>query len=421
MSLFLTFVVCMVVCCNVLHAQTYNFTAVDKILEDSLAVLGGTGPDDAGGVCLLIHKDGKLIYDRSIALPGKNMSKTRLLPIASASKWVSGAVITALLDRNILSLDHTLSQYFPSVSEEKRGITLRQLFTFTAGFRSNLGPITPCVEDITSTITLAECVDSVLSGKLTTLPGSTLNYGSEGMHVAGRMAEIAFNNMLPSGNCWDSVFTETIARNLEWTRTSWDVRGLYNTDNPRIDGGVLSTAEEYLKLLVMILNRGVYNGRRVIGAEWIDTMLADQTQGARISYTPYLGMEALFPGVSSTRYGIGLWRERVDPVTDTLLEGASQGRFGYSPWIDFQRGYCAVLALKSNSVTSVYPSYMKLKQAIRDVLDATTSVSFADDSAEWRTIGTYDVLGRAVDNNATGALFVVEQCKTSIRCRTMYR
>ena len=401
-----------------LSAQNYDFSAVDQTLQDSLPVLGGTGEADFGGACLLLWKDGRLIYERSLALPGKTMSKTRLIPIASASKWVSGSVMTALLEQGILRLDDSVAQYIPTATGDMRRMTIRQLFSFTSGLRGNAGPITPCVEDVNTKLTLAECVDNILAGKLATTPGSFLNYGSEGMHVAGRMAEVASKLSVPSGSCWDTLFTQTLARPLGWTRTSWDIRGIYDTDNPRIDGGAWSTAEEYMRLLVMILNDGIYNGKRVLGSAWIDSMLADQTRGARIGYSPYMGIASSDP---STKYGIGVWRERIDASNDTLIEGASQGRFGFSPWIDFGRRYCGVLAVKSSSVVDIYPTYVKLKQQIRAALDAVTSVDDEAIDGEWILEGTYDVLGRTVDASAPGLTLRVERNGARIRTVTMFR
>jgi CubicO group peptidase (beta-lactamase class C family) len=397
-------------------AQNYNFSAVDQTLQDSLSVLGGTGDGDFGGACLLLWKDGRLIYERSVALPGKTMPKTRLIPIASASKWVSGAVITALLEQGTLRLDDSVAQYIPTAKGDMRRMTIRQLFSFTSGLRGNAGPFTPCVEDVNAKITLAECVDSILAGKLATQPGAFLNYGSEGMHVAGRMAEVASNLPIASGSCWDSLFTQALARPLGWTRTSWDIRSVYDTDNPRIDGGVWSTAEEYMRLLVMILNDGIYDGKRVLGSQWIDSMLADQTRGARIAYSPYMGIDA---SDANTRYGIGVWRERVDPSNDTLIEGASQGRFGFSPWIDFGRRYCGVLAVKSSSIVDIYPTYIKLKEQIRAALDAVTTVDDEATAGEWTLEGTYDVLGRTVDASAPGLTLRVERNGTRVRTVTV--
>ena len=75
--------------CSTAFAQQYDFSRLDKLLQDSLPTLGGTANEDFGGLTLLVWKNGKLIYDKSLALPGKTMTKTRMMPIASASKWMS--------------------------------------------------------------------------------------------------------------------------------------------------------------------------------------------------------------------------------------------------------------------------------------------------------------------------------------------
>lgn len=397
-------------------AQTYDLSKLDRLLQDSLQVLGGTSPDDFGGVALLVWKDGRLIYDGTYALPGKTFSKTRLVPIASASKWMSGMVITSMMAQGSVSLDDRVEDYIPSAPADKRAMTLRQLFSFTSGLRGNLIAPTPCVEDLNSKLTLAECVDSVLQQPLATPIGSTLNYGSDGMHVAGRMAEVASGLSVTSGSCWDSLFQVHVARPLGLRRTSFDVPLLFDTDNPRIDGGIFSTAEEYLLLTRMVLERGELDGRRIIAERFIDSMLADQTRGAVVGYSPYFGMESRFPGIRNTRYGIGVWRERVDPETGRALEVASQGRFGFSPWVDFERGYCAVLAVKSSSVVDIYPTYMLIKQYIREAIDAVTSVPPSPlDEGSWNVVGHVDVLGRAVDITQRGVVFRIETNGRRIR------
>lgn len=408
---------------STLVAQTYDLSKLDRLLQDSLQVLGGTGPEDLGGVALLVWKDGRLIYEGTYALPGKTFSKTRLVPIASASKWMSGMVITSMMAQGAVSLDDRVEDYIPSAPADKRAMTLRQLFSFTSGLRGNLIAPTPCVEDLNSKLTLAECVDSVLRQPLATPIGSTLNYGSDGMHVAGRMAEVASGLSVTSGSCWDSLFQTHVARPLGLRRTSWDIPLLYDTDNPRIDGGIFSTAEEYLRLTRMVLGRGMLDGERILSEAAIDSMIADQTRGAAIGYTPYLGMEARFPGIKNTRYGIGVWLERVDMQTGRALEVASQGRFGFSPWVDFERGYCAVLAIKSSSVMDIYPTYMLIKQVIREALDAATSVE-EDRSPlaeQWSVLDHVDVLGRTVDTTTRGVVLRIETNGRRIRTTPLWR
>lgn len=403
-------------------AQPYDFTPLDKVLQDSLSSIGGTTADDFGGLCLLIWKDGKLVYEKSLALPGKNMSKTRLMPVASASKWMSGSVITAMLDKGQLRLDDSIAQYLPGTTGSARSATIRQLFSFTAGFQGNLTGPSACVEDLNSKLKLSECVAEIMAGTMPAKPGQVMSYGSDGMQVGGRLAEIASGLNIPSGSCWDTLFARNVAGPLGLKRTSWDVPPIYYTDNPRIDGGVWSNAEEYLILTRMVLGRGMFEGKQVISAAAIDSMLADQTRGAKIVFSPYMQYDSIVPGARETRYGIGVWRERVDNTTGELRECASQGKFGFSPWVDFERNYCAVLAVKSD-LTSMYPGYIKIKQTIRRIFDTPTSVDSEQlDDGTWTLLATYDLLGRRIeDAHASGCLIEVYTNGKINRSKTVMR
>ncbi len=408
--------------CSTAFAQQYDFSRLDKLLQDSLPTLGGTANEDFGGLTLLVWKNGKLIYDKSLALPGKTMTKTRMMPIASASKWMSGAVITSMLDRGLLRLDDSVAQFIPTAKGAARAATFRQLFSFTAGFKGNLTGPTACVEDLNSKVSLGQCVDEVLAAPMPFKPGEVMNYGSDGMQVGGRMAEIASGEKLPSGTCWDSLFSRFVAQPLGMKRTGWDIPPILYTDNPRIDGGVWSNAEEYLLLTRMILGRGAFEGKRVISESAIDSMLADQTRGARIVFSPYMQYDSIVPGIDETRYGIGMWRERVDRSSGELRECSSQGRFGFSPWVDFERDYCAVLAVKSD-LTAMYPSYVKIKQLLRTILDGPTAVGEeTEDMSDWQPAGCFDMLGRRVnDEDARGCVILLSTNGREYRSKLVLR
>lgn len=399
-------------CCVVTHAQP-NFSEVDRILRDSLTKLAGTTAVDGGGVALVIWKldasgkDGAVVFDKSYALQGKTYTSNKLVAIASATKGLSGLVIMGMLDDGLITLDNTIGEIMPEVDASKRDVTVRELFSFTSGLQGNLTGPTPCVENTAYTGTLANCVNDVLQQQLVASPGAMFNYGSDGMHVAGRLAEIKSGLPYASGDVWDSLFVKYVTKPLSLTLTGFDLKGFFETDNPRIDGGAASTANEYLQALIMMLQGGEYKGQRVLSADALQTMMSDQTRGATIGYTPYLQYESLRKGIKNTRYGVGFWRERIDSTTGRALEVASQGRFGFSPWIDFERGYCAVLSVRSD-LTTMYPTYLKLKDDIRQAFDATTGVDenlnddASDDANEephklWELVGFVDVLGRDID------------------------
>lgn len=343
-------------------AAQYDFSAVDRLLQDSLGAIAGTG----GGCGLILIKDGKVIYSRAFALLGKSFSVNSYIPIASASKWLSAGVIMSLVDEGRLSLDDTAGTFLPSFSGEKAGITVRQMFSHTSGLAV---ADAPCLDN--RDVTLAECVDEIAAMESSSKPGRFFYYAGNSMQAAGRIAEIASGLSFPSGNAWDSLFKSRIARPLGLTRTNYD--GLVNSNNPRVPGGAWSSAEEYATYLMMLLDGGEYNGTRILSEKAVAEMLKDQTGGVPIIFSPYM----LYPGIPevdpATRYGIGNWRESVDGQTGRLRESSSQGKFGFSPWIDHDRNMVGVLAVYSD-LTNVIPTYVQLKKLIKQAVDGTSAV-----------------------------------------------
>jgi len=355
-----------------LLSQQYDFSKVDKLLQDSLEILGGTGQSDFGGVCVIVSLGENIVYNKSFNLPGKTVSDTRLMPIASASKWTSGLVIMGLVQDGLLSLDDNCGKFFPNLSAEKASITVRQLFTFTSGYAGNLTGPTACVEDLQFKGTLAECVDDILKEDLSSSPGQFLNYGSNSMHIAGRMAEMASGLLYPSGECWDSLYSKYVKQPLGMTRTGFDVPPIYFTANPRIDGGVYSTALEYVAVPTMLVQNGRYKEEQVLSEENVRIMTSDQTSDATILYSPFMQFLPVDKELAKTRYGIGCWLEKKDPVTNEFIEVASQGKFGFSPFYIKNINVAGVLAVKSNEVAKVYPTYYKLKQLLNEIFTVSS-------------------------------------------------
>ena len=341
----------------------YNFAPVDKLLKDSLSVISGTG----GGCALVIVKDGKTIYSNSFSMPLRSYSADKTVAIASASKWLSAGVIMAMTDTKKLALDDSISKFLSYFNTEKQKITVRQLFSHTSGYGGdNVGDTVLSKKNIS----LDSCVRIISEVPLIFQPGKGFNYGGYGMQVAGRIAEMASGIKLPSGAAWDTLFSMYIAKPLGLINTNYEAYGA--TTNPRVAGGVQSSANEYIKYLVMLLNKGVYNGKQIFTSSAIDEMLKDQTFNVPIMYSPYMkyGYLGLDP---YTRYGIGNWNE-VKDISGNVVESGSQGAFGFSPWIDRKRNLAGVLSVVS-SLEEVMPTYVELRRLIRNIIDSPNSVN----------------------------------------------
>ncbi|MBU7034833.1 MAG: beta-lactamase family protein [Theionarchaea archaeon] len=331
-------------------ASEYNFTLLDTYLARKAP--------EHHGMAIILVKDGNIIYDKGFA----GVTGDTVMPIASASKWLSGGVIMALVDEGVLSLDDRASDYLPRYTGNHGEMTVRQLFSHTSGLPGhNSSTGIPGSDDILSnrSITLAESVDLIAEVELMADPGTQFYYGGLSMQVAGRIAEVA------SGKDWLDLFEERIAHPLGLRET--DFNGLGATRNPRIAGSIQTSAHQYARFLQMLLAEGRYNGHQVLSSEAVHEMLKDQTHGVPIIYSPWQQYEHPLPVAQEVRYGIGCWREVIDE-TGAIKEASSQGAFGFSPWIDVDRNLAGVLAVKSR-LTGVMPLYLEMKEIIRRILD----------------------------------------------------
>lgn len=318
--------------------RQYDFAAIDRLLERAVPRIGSCA-------LLLIH-DGRVVYKKAF---GK-YTEGQIVPIASASKWLSAAVILALADEGRLSLDDPVSKHLPNFTGEKAGITVRQLFSHTSG----LPPDVPCRND--KSTTLEDCADRIAGLALRADPGTEFYYGGTSMHLGGRIAEVA------GAKPWNDLFVEKIGAPVGMKATDFYAYG--RTRNPRPEGDARSSLDDYGRFLLMILNRGTFEGRRVLSEKAVAEMQKDQTAGAHISYTIYKNHGGLNPDLPGARYGLGAWREVVDERTGELLEMSSQGALGFSPWIDLERNLAGVL-LAQSSMSRVMPVYLELKKEVR--------------------------------------------------------
>lgn len=197
------------------------------------------------GASVLILRDDSTLYEQAF---GGYTLQTRV-PIASASKWLSAAVIARLVDRGVLRWDDRIDRYLPDAPADKRAITLRQLFSHSSGLP---GEETGCLGNVN--LAMQDCVNEILALPLAYPPGQGFAYGGLSMQVAGRLAEIA------SGQRWDDLFRAEVATPLGLTQTDYaffsTLPGYVAVSNPRIAGGVRSTLGDYGRFLHAILARG---------------------------------------------------------------------------------------------------------------------------------------------------------------------
>ena len=321
-----------------------DLSSLDQLLRDALPSLGG-------GAALLLLDSERVLYRKAFG----NLTIDQVLPIASATKWLSGALILSLVDEGNLSLDDSVAQYLPDFTEQKTQITIRQLFAHTSG----LPPEASCRNNRATS--LEDCAKAIARVPLQAEPGATFHYGGVSMHVGGRVAEVA------TGKAWNDIFIERIAGPLGMQQTDYHAYGA--TQNPRPAGDARSSLDEYGRFLQMLLNRGVFEGRRVLSPEAVAEMLRDQTDGAALTYTIFHDKGHLDPDLPKARYGLGVWLEKHDSDTGEVLEASSPGALGAYPWLDLGNNIGGII-LTRNTFSRSLPVYLKVKREYQEKLQA---------------------------------------------------
>lgn len=96
-------------------------------------------PADAPGAVVLVEKDGRIVYDRGFGLARLDslrapMSDSTVLCIASVSKQFAATAVLMLQERGLLSVNDTLTKYFPQYPDSIFGrITIAHLLSHTSG------------------------------------------------------------------------------------------------------------------------------------------------------------------------------------------------------------------------------------------------------------------------------------------------
>jgi CubicO group peptidase (beta-lactamase class C family)/predicted dienelactone hydrolase len=333
----------------------YDFTGLDQFLEKSLPRLGG------GCAFILIQGD-SVIHRNAYG----TFTTREVVPIASSTKWISGGVIMALVDAGIISLDDPASKYLPYFTGKKAGITVRQMFSHTHGLMGNARD-----HLYKTSLTMDEAVREIARDNLIADPGTALYYSGLGMQAAARICEIA------TGKPWADIFDEVLRRPLSMSHTDYWAFGV--TSNPNVAGSGRTCVDDYGNYLTMLLNRGLYKGKRILSEKAVTTMLENQSGILPILRHPYEVLDIFDTVLANAPYGIGCWLEDFNPETGQTTSITSGGGFGCMPFLDLKRNVAGVFLphnrnwkrdSKGRRYNDAHRVYYEARAIINEILDA---------------------------------------------------
>lgn len=289
-----------------------------------------------------------------------------VVPIASATKLLSGVRVLQAVERGQATLDAPVSTWLPQFTGDKGTMTLRQMFSHSAGYGNDSA--IPILND--DSITLAQAVAFIACCRPLNAGysvGGQFSYGGVSMHIAGRVVEVA------TADDWEQGWQAQIGVPLGITTIDW--QGLGTTQNYGIAGSARSSLPDYGRFLHMLANGGRGNNVRVLRADTVAQLFVDQVGTLPIAYAPPNAAPPI-------RYGTGSWLVgEAGQSAPTLLH--SLGAFGFFPWVDRLRGlYGAFMIRGSGGInTTALPVYEQMLADIAAEFDAgiCTPIAFEDE------------------------------------------
>ncbi|MBO9620917.1 MAG: beta-lactamase family protein [Niabella sp.] len=288
-----------------------------------------------GATALIVH-NGVIVYNKAFGTGHASASaplKTNdIFRIASQTKAITSTAVMMLFEEGKFLLDDPISKYLPSFAHPKvldkfnaqdssyttvpakREITIRDLLTHTSGIDyAQIG--SPYMKAIYAKAgipagflphpqQLAAAIDKLGALPLIHQPGERFTYGLN-TDVLGRLVEVLSGMSLDAflrkrvfeplqmqdtyfhlpeakRSRLVNVYTEDKKTKalLPWSDTTF--RGVsvdYPTNNNGYfsgGAGLVSTTADYAAFLQMILNKGVYNGKRLLARHTVEIMTQNQ-------------------------------------------------------------------------------------------------------------------------------------------------
>lgn len=295
------------------------------------------------------------------------MTRDTLFRIASMTKPITSVAALMLLEEGKLKLDDPITKWLPEFKDMQvlksatgpldetypapRDITVDDLMTHRSGLAygfTSIGPIAHAYEETLGSPLLVPHTSDEWLKRLGALP---LSYPpGERFHYSHATEVLGFLVGRVAGTSYRDFIMERILKPLGMNDTDFwcppekrdRMAKLYRIDPatdalqdvsfPHTDGppefcagggGLISTADDYLKFARMLLNKGELDGKRYLKAETIDLMGANRLTDAQ-RQIPFMGI----PFWLGQGFGLGL-SVITDPEKQAWMGAGSKGSVGW--------------------------------------------------------------------------------------------
>ena len=357
-----------------------------KLAADAL-LRSAVGARDVPGVVAAVTTRDATVYasafgERELG-SGAAMTTDTVMWIASMTKPLTGVAAMQLVEQGRLSLDAPAAEVLPALGDvpviegwtaegkprlrKATGvITLRRLLTHTSGFAYDIwNPDMNRYLDVMGIPRAGSGKNIALTTPLAFDPGTRWEYGI-GIDWAGKMVEAA-SGMRLGDYLREHVFAPLGMASTAYRITpsmrdrlakvhqrnedgSLSVTPFETNQEPEFEpggGGLYSTAEDYLRFMRMILNRGRAGEAQLLRPETIDLMsknaMGDLRVGLLRTARPQLSCDAeFFPGTPKT-WGLTFMINEADAPTGRPAGSLAWAGLGNTFfWIDPRNGIAGV-------------------------------------------------------------------------------
>lgn len=351
---------------------------------------------ELAGVVTLLARHGKVVEERTYGdkdiASGAPMTADTIFRIYSMTKPITGVAMMILYEEGKWRPADPISKYIPEFAHLKvfKGFdqngkmiledpvhppTMRELMTHTAGFTYGIFGGTPVDKmymdaQVLQSKSLQDMIDKLAKTPLLYQPGSRWVY-SVSMDIQGYIVEKLSGESLPDF-MQHHIFgplkmsdTGFYVPKEKWSRFAT----LYKSDDsgalvaaapdssyaampglPSGGGGLVSTAQDYMRFAQMLLNRGELDGVRILSPGSVALMTSNHLAPQLMTGEFSIGYEVIRPGMGygydcavftdpheadeivgkGTFYWLGaadtwFW---VDPTNDLVFIGMTQRMFG---------------------------------------------------------------------------------------------
>ena len=211
------------------------------------------------------HSDALVVFHRGRLAGEWYFDKPRRkIEAMSVTKSIVNLMVGRLVSLGMIkSLDTPVASYFPEWNQGlKKDITIRHLLDQTSGLQN-----VPRAD--IEIYPSPDVVKLALAADLSDPPGAKWSYNNKAVNLIAGVIERA------AGKKMDHLFREDLCKAMGITDTGWDRD---TAGNPYCMAGLKIHAKDLAKFGVLVVNRGAWQGKRLIAKEWFADSLKPATE-----------------------------------------------------------------------------------------------------------------------------------------------